>query len=405
MANSSKTHMPFALLAAEIPATGKQRGTRNAFVWFFGIAACARALGAAQSDPEPPRQSSAASVAVLISSLPLNRPRVSQATSLFERLPGQQTGIDLVHEFPKNVPFEYLQDQSSGAGVCLGDYDGDGNADVFLTNYNRNNRLYRNLGDWRFEDVTARAGVSGDGRWCAGASFVDLDNDGDLDLYVCVFNAPNLLYMNQGDGTFKEQAKAFGLDYAGASVMMAFGDYDLDGRLDAYLVTHRLNVGADHRLPRNSREAFARSIVRTSSGTQLRVSPAYSEWFEILDKGNGRTEVIIAGQKDYLYHDAGKGGLTIVNGEDAGIRGNDIGLAATWWDYNGDGFPDLYVCNDYRGPDHLYHNNGDGTFADVARSALPHVPWASMGADVADINNDGRMDLIATDMAGNRHLR
>jgi hypothetical protein len=122
-----------------------------------------------------------------------------------------------------------------------------------------------------------------------------------------------------------------------------------------------------------------------------------------MNKGSSRTELIIAGQQDYLYHNDGNGKFSIVNAK-AGIHGNEIGLADTWWDYNGDGLPDLYVSNDYKGPDHLYRNNGNGTFTDVVRSAVPHVPWASMGADVADLNNDGLMDFIATDMSGSSHF-
>ena len=365
-----------------------------------GSGASAAAPSASQAAPS----SATPSRTPRIDSVALNAPTASRSSTLFERLPGQQTGIDLVHEFPKNVPFELLQDQGSGAGVCLGDYDGDGEADIFLTNYDRGNRLYRNLGRWRFEEVTGQARVSAKGRWCSGAAFVDIDNDGDLDLSVCVFNAPNLLFVNQGDGTFEEQAPAFGLDFRGASVMTAFADYDKDGRLDAYLLTHRLNVGTDHRLPRNSKEAFTRTVVQAAGGRQATVNPAYRELFEIMDKGQGRMELMIAGQQDYLYHNNGGGKFRIVNAE-AGIRGNDIGLAATWWDFNDDGWPDLYVSNDYKGPDRLYRNNGDGTFTDVVRSAAPHVPWSSMGADVADINNDGRMDLMATEMSGSSHFR
>jgi hypothetical protein len=296
-----------------------------------------------------------------------------------------------------------LQDQNSGAGVCIGDYDADGLADIFFTDYNRGGRLYRNLGNWRFADVTEQAGLKPQARWCAGPSFVDIDNDGDLDLYVCVFNAPNLLYLNQGNGTFSEQAKAFGLDFSGASVMMAFADYDLDGRLDGYLVTHRLNVGTDHGVPRSSRDAFARAVVQ-ASGRSLRVNPAYAELFELISRGGGRTELIIAGQRDVLFHNEGGGKFRAVN-EQAGIRGTDIGLAATWWDYDSDGWPDLYVSNDYKGPDRLYRNTRNGAFTEVTRSALPHIPWASMGTDVSDLNNDGRLDLIATDMAGSTHAR
>src|SRR5438874_1200644 len=259
----------------------------------------------------------------LLASAPLAVSTRNAPGPLFESLPGSQTGIDLIHEFSTNAPFVLLQDQGAGAGVCAGDFDADGLPDLFISNYDRGNRLYRNLGNWRFENVTARAGVSGDGRWCAGATFVDVDNDGDLDLYVCVFNAPNLCYVNQGDGTFKEQGKAFGLDFAGASVMMAFADYNLDGRLDAYLVTHRLNVGTDHRLPRTSKDAFDRTVVQAIGGARLQINPAYSELFELIDKGNRRTELIIAGQRDYLYHNDGNGRFSVVNAG-VGIRGTEI---------------------------------------------------------------------------------
>ena len=322
----------------------------------------------------------------------------------FELLPGAATGIDLAHDFPTNAPFDWLTDQASGAGVCVGDYDDDGLPDIFITHHNRGNRLYRNLGRWRFADVTDKAGVGGAGRWCTGATFVDLDNDGRLDLCVCVFNGPNLLYLNQGDGTFKESAPLRGLDFSGASVMMAFADYDLDGSLDAYLVTHRLNVGTGYGLPRSSKEAQNRAILQVGRTGQIRVNPPFEELFATMDKGNGRTELIIAGQRDYLYHNNGQGVFSVAN-TTARINGNDIGLAATWWDYNEDGLPDLYVSNDYRGPDRLYRNEGGGVFAEVAASALPHVPWASMGADVADIDNDGHLDFFAADMSGSTHFR
>ncbi len=335
--------------------------------------------------------------------LPL-APASTASPNLFEGLPPSSTGVDLVHEFPTNAPFDMLIDQGAGAGVCIGDYDGDGWPDLFVTHYDRGNRLYRNLGNFRFTNVTERAGVAGLGRWSTGATFVDIDNDDDLDLFVCVFNAPNLLYINQGDGTFTEQAHAWGLAFKGASVMIAFCDYDLDGLLDAYLVTHRLNVATGHTLPRTAKEAMNRGIIRVSQTGQVSVDPRYQELFNTMDKGNGRNELIIAGQQDYLYHNQGSRTFAVSN-VTARITGRDIGLAATWWDFNDDGRPDLYVSNDYRGPDRLFRNEGNGVFTDVAGESLPHVPWSSMGADVADINNDGHMDLLAADMAGSTHYR
>ena len=169
----------------------------------------------------------------------LAEPQSSGAT-LFRKRTSDETGISLVHRFPANASADLLSDQTSGAGVCIGDIDGDGLPDVYVTNYDQGNRLYRNLGGFRFEDVTQEAGVVGEGRWCAGPSFVDIDNDGDLDLHVCVYGAANLLYINDGKGQFTEQAAKFGLAINAASVMMSFADYDLDGDLDGYLVTNRL---------------------------------------------------------------------------------------------------------------------------------------------------------------------
>jgi len=340
-----------------------------------------------------------------IQSIPLNRRSPPDGSTPFTRLAPQQTGIDLVHEFPASGSFALLQDQGAGAGVCVGDFDGDGLPDIFVTNYDRGNRLYRNLGGWRFEDVARRSGVAAIGRWCGGATTVDLDNDGDLDLWVGVFNGPNLLYINDGKGNFREEARPRGLDYSGASVMTAFGDYDLDGALDAYLVTHRLSIGSDFRLPRNSRETVARAIVQFGQDQQPSLNLQYQDLFGLIDKGNRRIELYIAGQRDHLWRNLGQGVFTNQTLQ-SGIGGHDIGLAATWWDYNQDRRPDIYVSNDYKGPDRLYRNLGNGAFEDVARVVLPHVPWSSMGADAADINNDGRIDFLAAEMAGStRHRR
>lgn len=321
----------------------------------------------------------------------------------FELMPATRTGVDLVHQFPAGASMEMLQDQRSGSGICMGDYDQDGHPDLYVTHYARGNRLYRNLGNWQFADVTSEAGVGGAGRWCGGATFADVDNDGDLDLYVCVFNGANLLYLNQGDGTFVERAREYQVDFKGASVMAAFADFDRDGFLDFYLVTSRLTLGGNDQLPKASREAFQRGYIRAIRGG-IEVSPAFRELFDTISKGPGRAELIIAGQVDRLYRNRAGSRFEDVT-QTAGLTGNHIGLAALWWDSNDDGFPDLYVSNDYKGPDQLYLNKGNGTFADITTSALPCVPWSSMGSDFADINNDGHFDLFATDMAGSTHAR
>src|SRR5258708_752441 len=246
-----------------------------------------------------------------------------------------------------------------GTGIAIGDYDGDGRADIFGVSKTESCRLFRNLGDWKFEDVTDKAGVRDAGEaagiWKQGVAFADVNNDGRLDIYVCRFGAPNLLYINQGDGTFKEMAHAYGLDVKDGSVMAAFCDYDRDGWLDVYVQTNLLNF-TTHR----------------------------------------------QGQRDYLFHNNRDGTFTDVTVR-SGISGETQGHSATWWDYDNDGWPDLYVANDFSPPDTLYHNNRDGTLTDTIDQVMPHVTFSSMGSDLGDINNDGLIDLFVADMAATTH--
>jgi hypothetical protein len=250
---------------------------------------------------------------------------------------------------------------SIGTGLAIGDYDGDGRPDIFVVSKTESCRLFRNLGGYRFEDVTERAGVADKGAaagiWKQGATFVDINNNGLLDIYVCRFGAPNLLYMNQGDGTFREEAAARGLAVSDASVMAAFCDYDRDGHLDVFIQTNRPE-SAGH----------------------------------------------LNAQRNYLFHNNGDGTFTDVS-EKAGISGKAQGHSAIWWDYDGDGWPDLYVANDFTPPDKLYRNNRDGTFSDVINSVVPHMPFSSMGADLGDVNNDGLIDLFVSDMAATTHQK
>jgi hypothetical protein len=293
---------------------------------------------------------------------PLSGPR---GRTMFAQLPPEATGVRTENRFAdprmRGDLYQEFEGGSIGTGVAIGDYDGDGRPDLFVVSKTEGCRLFRNLGGCLFEDVTARAGVGDTGAaagiWKSGATFVDVNNDGRLDLYVCRFDAPNLLYLNQGDGTFREGAHAAGLDVRDASVMAAFCDYDRDGWLDVYVATNMLS---DADGPR--------------------------------------------GRRGYMFRNNGDG--TFANVTDrAGIVGEARSHSATWWDYDDDGWPDLYVAYDYGAPDTLYHNNRDGTFADTAGKFLPHTSFSSMGADYGDVNNDGLMDFFVADMATNSHER
>ncbi|MCH8006978.1 MAG: VCBS repeat-containing protein [Planctomycetes bacterium] len=329
-----------------------------------------------------------------IQSWPLAAAGASQGP-LFERLGPDHTGVDFLNSFEWEHPRKHLyQHGYAGGGVCIGDYDADNRPDIYLVSQTGSDRLYRNLGGFRFEDVTDAAGLDRRVRWGTGAVFVDIDNDGDLDLYVCNYDAANLLYVNRGDGTFQEAAARYGLAFRGASVMAGFADYDADGDLDMYLLTNRLYPGPVADQPKTIR-----------AGGRIAIAPGLEEAFAIQRRRvQGRLEqfVIKAGQRDRLYRNEGDGTFTDVSAE-AGIAGNHPGLSATWWDYDDDTLPDLYVCNDFWDADRLYHNNGDGTFTDVLEQAVPHTPWFSMGSDLADINNDGRIDFLAADMSATSH--
>ena len=327
-----------------------------------------------------------------LSSIPLAEVGRASDGTLFERLEPGRSGIDFVNRWKPPLGHEHrLNSSATVGGAAIGDYDGDGLADVMLTSPHGGNRLYRNRGDFRFRDVTRKAGID-PSDWGAGVSFADVDNDGDLDLYLCVFNAPNRLYVNRGDGTFSEEAAARGLDFRGASTMMAFADYDVDGDLDAYLLT---NNNAPRKTPR------FKSVMVDGVPT---VPEEFRELADTIRFPDGRYGLFPSAQYDHLYRNDGDGTFTDVS-DRAGIDGNFFGLSATWWDFNDDGLPDLYVANDFYGPDQLYRNNGDGTFTDVAKESLPHTPWFSMGSDAADINNDGRIDFLSSDMAGTTHYK
>lgn len=320
-----------------------------------------------------------------------------RSETLFTEVPPAHTGIGFQLQFPDPERFIHeLVHLSVYGGVCTGDFDGDGRADIYVTSPAGGNRLFRNLGDFRFEDVTEAAGLSDPKFWGTGATFVDIDNDGDLDLYACGYRVANRLFINEGPGAdgqvrFVERAQAFGLDYTGASMTMAFADIDRDGDLDAYLATTAV--------PPPPEVKFR----VTYEGGRPVIPPELREYWAMVYLPGDRAMRTEAGQFDHLYRNDG-GRFTEITRQ-AGIDGAYFTLAAVWWDYDGDGWPDLYVANDYLGPDQLYRNNRDGTFTDVIRQAVPHTPWSSMGVDVADLNQDGRLDLMATDMLGSTHYR
>jgi len=290
-----------------------------------------------------------------ITAEPLESPTSGKAETVFESLSPEMTGVDFVNPIDQSHPQKYLFSSALACGgVAVGDVDGDGWPDIFLTSGPKKNRLFRQTSPMKFADVTESAGLDSGDAWSAGAAMADIDNDGDLDIYICNFDTPNHLFINNGDGTFAEQAKQFGVDFVGAGHTPTFCDYDLDGDLDFYLMT---NLYYD---PRGKTYKPIAGIVNGKPS----ILPEFQKYFGITKIRRGAKPGSISidhdsvGQPDRLVRNNGDGTFTEVS-KQAGIQGNGKGNSVTWWDYNEDGWPDIYVGNDFQDPDRLYRNNGD----------------------------------------------
>lgn len=300
-----------------------------------------------------------------------------QEEKQFRKRPSSQTNIDFKNEL-KDTPqlniLTYLY-YYNGAGVAAGDFNNDGLTDLYFTSNQGEDKLYLNRGGFEFEDITQVANIRNTGNWTTGVTHVDINNDGLLDIYVCKLGdykdikGKNLLYVNQGlspDGLplFEEQAASYGLAFSGFSTQASFFDYDLDGDLDMYLMNHSVHPSGNY------------------------------------GKGSLRQQIDVR-SGDKLYKNE-SGRFTDVSKE-AGIFQGKIGygLGLGISDLNNDGYPDIYIGNDFFENDYLYLNQKDGTFKEIISSdasKLGHTTHFSMGNDIADINNDGLTDLISLDM-------
>ncbi|MBD0258072.1 MAG: CRTAC1 family protein, partial [Cytophagales bacterium] len=293
---------------------------------------------------------------------------------LFVALPAARTHLDFNNRVIPNdslniLDFNYFY---NGGGVAVGDVNNDSLPDVYFTGNMTSSRLYLNRGNFTFEDVTAQAGV-GTEYWATGASLADVNGDGWLDMYVCfsAYQTParraNKLFINNRDGTFTDRAEKLGVAFNGYSTQAAFLDYDRDGDADLYLATVH----------------------------QDRTNPNIPRPKRMDDKAPGA---------DKLFRNDGTGRFTDVS-KAAGIRGEGYGLGVVVTDINRDGWPDLYVTNDFIHDDHLWINNGNGTFTDQAHRYFRHTSRFAMGTDAADVNNDGLVDLFSLDMLPDDNYR
>ncbi|WP_420838784.1 VCBS repeat-containing protein [Aestuariivivens sediminis] len=338
------------------------------FFQAFVLASLAFSLFSCQSDKNEP-----------------DRPQGEEST-LFTLLEPDVTGIDFTNAIQNQKEYNIFKYRNfyNGGGVAIGDINNDDLPDVFLTANMGENKLYLNKGDFKFDDISKPAGITGSKPWSTGVVMVDINQDGFLDIYVNHAghvngdDQNNELYINNGDLTFTEKASDYNLDQSGFSVQTAFFDYDKDGDLDAYILNNS-------NIPVNTLGYAAQREKRAE------------DWDNVPYIFRGKGDML-------LRNDHGK---FIDVSEESGIYGSLIGfgLGVAISDINGDTYPDIYVTNDFYERDYLYINQGDGTFKEDIKNWTGHMNLSAMGLDIADINNDGNTDVYVTDMLPEKDSR
>ena len=298
-------------------------------------------------------------------------------SKLFKRVESSHSNITFENRITETDSFNILFDEFmyNGGGVGMGDFNNDGLEDIYFTGNQVNNKLYLNKGNFKFEDVTAQSNTLAEDIWSSGVSVVDINNDGWVDIYISATHDKdprrrrNKLFINEKSTespVFSEQSKQYGLADSSYTTHSVFFDYDLDGDLDVFMLIDEM-------------------ILKRSSTIQPKITDGSSQTTDKLFRNDG--------------------GIFIDVSKEAGILIEGFGLGVAVLDVNEDKFPDLYVSNDFITNDVLYVNNGDGTFSDQISDYIKHQSYSSMGNDVADINNDGKLDIMTLDMLPNTNQR
>lgn len=326
----------------------------------------------------------------------------------FRKLDSSHTNIDFVHhitqeEISKN---RFLLD---GTGVATADVDGDGLTDIYFTQMNGSNKLYKNMGGFKFEDITEKAGVAHSGNYSYGALFADVNGNGSPDLLVSTVDGENAVYINDGQGKF-DLKKDSGLKSGSGSTTMTMADINGNGHLDLFVANYREKRVYDIF---EEKELRPRNILRRidnekgSNNMQFELKKPFDKYYDIIYRKEKNPVVVEIGEFNQLYINDGTGQFTEVTDENSrflNAKGEPAKLKPEWsltakfQDITGNQLPDLYICNDYFSPDRIWINQGDGQFREMDSYGIRRFSFSSMGVDIADINRDGHADIFVTDM-------
>ncbi|MFQ5824735.1 MAG: VCBS repeat-containing protein [bacterium] len=330
------------------------------------------------------------------------------SNSGFKQLSASETGITFTNNLTKDQ-IDSNRVLLNGSGVAVGDIDGDELADLYFSRLNGPNVLYKNLGNWKFEDITAAAGVACAEQYSSGTAFADIDGDGDLDLLVIAWGGPNACFLNDGTGKFTEITTSAGISSKTGASTMALADIDGDGDLDLYITNNKKIRAEDIYLP--GELAFENIVEKV--GDSYRIAPKFQEHYSIEIRSNFVLRFETA-EPDILYLNDGKGHFNKVSFTDGRFldeegkpvsKLKDWGLMTRFQDMDDDGDPDIYVCNDFESPDRIWINDGKGYFQAIPKIAIRKTSNSTMAVDFSDIDRDGDLDFFVVDMLSRNHRR
>ncbi len=325
----------------------------------------------------------------------------------FKQLSESETGIT----FSNNLTREQITSNRhllNGSGVAAGDVDADGLTDVYFCRLNGSNILYKNLGNWKFEDITAAAGVACPEQFSTSAVLADIDGDRDLDLLVMTLGGSNSCFVNDGTGKFTDITKSTELKSNTGATTMALADIDGDGDLDLYIANYKKSTVKDQFLPHDIR--FERIVKKV--GKSYEVVPEFQKHYTVKNFNDNILMRYEYAEPDMLYLNDGRGHFKMVSFTEGRFLNEagkpvsepkDWGLTVRFQDIDADGDPDIYVCNDFESPDRIWMNDGTGNFKAIPKLMIRNTSWATMAIDFSDIDRDGDLDFLLLDMLSRNH--